>query len=586
MGVDQSFKSNMYSAQSIDPSPLLGDNTHTPPPTNEIVHDAPKESTLCDNVNDHTPTGIFSSTKLYLFELSRIFSGKFLSWLAIYGCCISGGSYKLVTAISLPLFKQMGISASRLQLYTSMIKSPRAMKPFIGVTSDLFPLMGYNMRYVALVAILFGFAASFVLIRIIPLADIEKQEGPNAVPLKTIADWILVCFVAISGMSATFDILAQGKYSEIMRSHPGVGTSITSFKLFWSRVGKVIVQSYVGPLSDKGEFHVIFLMSLVYSIMPLLPTLAGWIPEEKRTMEEPGMMALCGRLLLFDRGAFEGKKVVFILITLSGLSPLLYVLVTWLAGPNIGLAFAAVLIFIFCAATYFIFPRRFFRIFVSIVITRLSLIQIPSAMGYYYTATAECIPNGPHFSYTYYITIAGITGSIMSLFSVVLYQKVFANWKFRSGIAISIVIGAFAAIADIILIFRWNIDIGIPDKVFFMFGNAIFAQFIVTIQVTPLDSICSKMAPPGMGSAVTAFVLGMFEFCGIVTDLIGSKVIDWSRMKTEGDDCDFQALPALVVMTQILIPIIIGIPAIFLIPNVFQTENLIDWEQEGWSTSS
>ena len=198
----------------------------------------------------------------------------------------------------------------------------------------------------------------------------------------------------------------------------------------------------------------------------------------------------------------------------------------------------------------------------------------------------------------------------MSLFSIVLYRKVFANWKFRSGIAISILIGAFAAIANIILIFCWNIDIGIPDKVFFMFGNAIFAQFIVTIQVTPLDSICSKMAPPGMGSAVTgkwwrwyllelditfliinsylfsAFVLGMFEFCGIVTDLIGSKVIDWSQMKTEGDDCDFQALPALVVMTQILIPIIIGIPAIFLIPNVFQTENLIDWEQEGWSTSS
>ena len=47
------------------------------------------------------------------------------------------------------------------------------------------------------------------------------------------------------------DILAQGKYAEIMRNHPGVGTSITTFKLFISRLGRVVVQSYLGPLSDK-----------------------------------------------------------------------------------------------------------------------------------------------------------------------------------------------------------------------------------------------------------------------------------------------------------------------------------------------
>jgi hypothetical protein len=27
----------------------------------------------------------------------------------------------------------------------------------------------------------------------------------------------------------------------------------------------------------------------------------GWIPEQKRTKEEPGMMALCGQLLMFDK---------------------------------------------------------------------------------------------------------------------------------------------------------------------------------------------------------------------------------------------------------------------------------------------
>ena len=91
----------------------------------------------------------------------------------------------------------------------------------------------------------------------------------------------------------------------------------------------------------------------------------------------------------------------------------------------------------------------------------------------------------------------------MSLFSVVLYQKLFARWRFRSAIATSILAGVVAATADIIVINRWNIDIGIPDKVFYMFGNGILGPFIVTLQYFPIDTICSKMTPPGMGSSVT-----------------------------------------------------------------------------------
>ena len=74
----------------------------------------------------------------------------------------------------------------------------------------------------------------------------------------------------------------------------------------------------------------------------------------------------------------------------------------------------------------------------------------------------------------------------------------------------------------------------------------------------------------------------MFEFCGIVSNLLGSRAIDWSGIKTVDEDCNFTPLPYLVLITQIVIPIGIGIPAVFLLPNVYQTENLIDWEKEGW----
>ena len=72
----------------------------------------------------------------------------------------------------------------------------------------------------------------------------------------------------------------------------------------------------------------------------------------------------------------------------------------------------------------------------------------------------------------------------------------------------------------------------------------------------------------------------MFEFCGIVSNLLGSKAIDWSGIKTVDEDCNFTPLPYLVLITQIVIPIGIRIPAVFLIPNVYQTENLIDWAND------
>ena len=83
-----------------------------------------------------------------------------------------------------------------------------------------------------------------------------------------------------------------------------------------------------------------------------------------------------------------------------------------------------------------------------------------------------------------------------------------------------------------------------------------------------------------------AYLLGVYEFCDIVSNLLGSRAIDWSGIKTVDEDCNFTPLPYLVLVTQIVIPIGIGIPAVFLLPNVYQTENLIDWAEEGWYSES
>ena len=68
----------------------------------------------------------------------------------------------------------------------------------------------------------------------------------------------------------------------------------------------------------------------------------------------------------------------------------------------------------------------------------------------------------------------------------------------------------------------------------------------------------------------------------MVSNLLGSGIIQWSGMKTVGEDCNFDNLPYLIVIFQIVVPLLVCIPATLFIPNVFQTEQLIDWSEEKW----
>ena len=190
--------------------------------------------------------------------------------------------------------------------------SPWSMKPFIGVFSDLVPIGGYNKKYIAVYSILIGLLGCAILLGVYHTSDdpaqVAKEEGSDAVTY--FADIVVVSFTFISFEASTLDILAEGKYSELMRINPQSGSSIISFKFMWALLGAMITTSCVGPLSDAGYFHVLFWMALALSVTPLYPTIAGWIPEKKRTVEEEGMKKLCFKsCCLFDNGTFQGKKV-------------------------------------------------------------------------------------------------------------------------------------------------------------------------------------------------------------------------------------------------------------------------------------
>ena len=377
---------NAAEAVNIDTSPLIGadhhhEDEHREPNDNLSSagggegtgddNDSTTQKSLADDEEDsehlnnaetphapHPPTWRhpISSTRTYFSELSNFFSWKFLSWLAIDQCCVSGGVFALTMALGLPLFKELGIGAARQQLYMSMIMSPWAMKPFIGVASDLFPIRGYNKRYFALYSILIGLIGCAVLLGLYHSGEVKNSIEQGGSAIQRLADITVICFTAVSYEAATLDILGEGKYSELMRLHPESGSSIITFKFGWSLVGSIVTQSFVGPLSDAGYFHVLFWIATVLSLTPLYPTLVWWIPEKIRTVEESGMVKLC-KGCLFDKGSFQEKQTPFIVITLCGLAAPLLAAVTTYADLVIGLIVSGVIIVGFTVATFFIFPK-------------------------------------------------------------------------------------------------------------------------------------------------------------------------------------------------------------------------------------
>ena len=110
--------------------------------------------------------------------------------------------------------------------------------------------------------------------------------------------------------------------------------------------------------------------------------------------------------------------------------------------------------------------------------------------------------SGPHFSYSYFISVNGIIGPIMGMISVALYEKYLSSWRFRSVLIFTWAMWCLGPVVDVIIITRLNVAIGISDKVMLFFGEGIFSHLIGTCHSIPMSAIYSKMSPPGMESTV------------------------------------------------------------------------------------
>ncbi len=446
----------------------------------------------------------------------------------------------------------MGIDAATTQTLGALAMCPWTIKPLIGVLSDLIAVGGYHKRYWMLLSILVGIGGAVGMV-----IDVR-------VPV------IIVIFLAMVHFEiAVTDLLIEGQYAELMRKNAHTGSSVVTLANGFQQFGFIIGMCFMGPLADLKLFRVSNIIALSLCVTPILPILFGFLPEVKRSKAP---------LVLVDTLRIRKEWKIIIVVALTGLSAPATAAITVFASKTIGLICSAVIITMAAVGGFFAFDNRIIaKVALYQILAQASKVSFSSALDFFFTANETCLPGGPAFSYSFYITTGGIVSAVASLSMVFVYELLFSKWKFRSVILFTTILSGIGGLFDVAIVKRWNLSIGIPDMYFFIIGDDVLHSMVDALIWIPSSSIIGKVCPPSMESSTYAYLAGVSNFGRMISVIAGAFLTELFGITTiEGaSHCNWKNLEYLVLGGHVVLMLLISIPASFLIPNEPQDADLL-----------
>jgi hypothetical protein len=385
-------------------------------------------------------------------RLGRSFGVKMSIQLLVMYLLVKGVVNSGIHLVTLPFCqKTLGVSGENCQTLSAIAATPWALKGAIGVMSDVWPLLGFHkLSYIAVTAVI-GSSAILVL-AVAPIAS---------------ASLAAILFAAANFQTATGDLLHEGRYSELMQAHPKTGSTLVSYVWGLISVGGLIASCFVGPIADAGDPQIVFWVLLPCALSILVPTALNFLGDEE---VEGGTFKLKWELVDSDASRYPiYLALILALAALFNATMGLLFFEEKLLQMCVGLAVALVLVLL--AHLWLPPTQRSCNLYMFA--SSLLYINIQGALDYWYTSDEECVPGGPHFDYTLYVTIAHMTASIASLVGVVVFQGTMYDWTFRSLFFITTVVQLLAGTVDILIIQRVNLLVGIPDEWAYLAGNAV-----------------------------------------------------------------------------------------------------------------
>ncbi|CCW71399.1 unnamed protein product [Phytomonas sp. Hart1] len=242
---------------------------------------------------------------------------------------------------------------------------------------------------------------------------------------------------------------------------------------------------------------------------------------------------------------------------------------------TLGLLIICVVVSLVCSVmSFWALPLIIAKANVMAYLNMMLYIQLPGLLDSFYLAKEDCLPDGPHFSNTFYNTIAvGIIGNLAGLVGITAFRYIFLRCSYRLSLVVTTLLWMSASIFDIIMLKRWNIKIGIPDHAMYVCGDAIIGQMCYMLSWMPMTILLSRLCPRGSESTVYALLAGFSNLGQATSTSIGAILMEYVWPIKSNPPCDFTNAVKLVIVGHILLPLLI-IPLTLLLPNVRVSDDI------------
>lgn len=486
--------------------------------------------------------------------LSHHFGYKLLCLLFVVQHLLKGFANSFMAMGEPYLFKSYGVPAPRMQVYQGVTGLPWAMKPIIGLVSDIFPIFGYNKApYMFLVSALGALAC-------LAIGCIEQEE-------LSVTMLVICLFLFTMQISAT-DLLSEAKYAEKMRACPKYGPDLLTYVWFGLQVGSLVAVALSGLVIMRYGPKMLFVWCAVPAMLVFIPVMCGYMEEKVVTPEE----------IREARQRFYAQKEACFLCVLifAGVLLLTYCGIRYHDPYTNAMVSIAVAITMLVSFTLVLRPIiAKFNAF-SLIQTSLSL-STSGAAFYFYTDNEEQYPEGPHFSEFFYNSVMGTVGALFSLVGIWLYQRYMSSWRYRELLIFTNVVYAILSLLDVIMFSRLNVKWGIPDHMFVL-SAAVLQHVIWQWKWMPQVVILSYLCPKGMEATMYALLAGCHNLGNTIASSCGALLLERLGVDPRGAPNEGHKFKNLWVASAVstVLPLVTILLLFWLIPDARQKERLID----------
>ena len=459
---------------------------------------------------------------------------------------------------SLPLFQEFNVDANTYQRYVCLGLIPWALKPIVGVISDTYSIAGWHKKYYVIGAVCLGmFCSTFV--------SFSKSQTLSAGMLFGVSFSIMV-----------IDLLVESTYSMLI-AYNNKSRAVISYVWAYIMLGTSIGAVVIGPMADNKQVEYVFLLAVIMFgqlLAPLLKRPYTVLPNDLVISPNSSEM-------LIERENSVGKKkpgisewslsLVLVVASTIVISSLFGASDHPWAVVYLGLATMGVLMLWVVIQYYQLKPYWACCVYMSLV--EILYIDISGAQDYFYTAGSLCNPDGPQFSYTFYITLGVCVGGVCGSVGSLLYKEALGTWNMRSCIQLGLLLRSLCALVDISIAKRWNIDYGISDKVAFLLGDAVLGPMISMFLFIPMFTMMSYLVQPGRETFTFAILAGFQNLGQVVSKIIGIAFSQSFNVVAQSNSptCNFEYYPALILFAHMIFPLLCVPLGYILIPETKST---------------